>query len=216
MGKYSNAPQKQNGKKGLVIFLSVILALLVAAVVAAGFVALRYHIIDAQFYPKDSKVLDLRGKEIKVAHYEKISEKMPDCVIRWDIPFQGGLLADDAREITVTTLSEKDIEMLDYARQLETVQAQNCSDYEALSLLRQKRPDLNVNYSIAFSRESFAWDVDTLVLTGVSQEDIHQLQYLPNLKTVILSSGSYDVQTVEALRGAVHNAGAQFAVTIGG
>ena len=216
MGKYANAPQKKGGKKGLIVALSVILAILLAVVGAAGFLAIRYHIIDAKFYLKDSEVLDLRGQEIQPAHFDKISAKMPECQIRWDIPFQDGTLADDAKEITVTSLSEKDIEMLAYARQLETVNAEGCADYETLALLRQQRPELDVNYSIAFSGGNYSWDVETLLLNTVSQEDIHLLPHLPNLKTVVLDSGSYDVQTVEAFRGAVHNAGLQFAVTIGG
>ena len=216
MGKYANAPQKKGGKKGLIIALAVILAILLAVVGAAGFMAIRYHIIDAKFYPKDSEVLDLRGQEISAAHYDKISAKMPDCEIRWDIPFQGGTLADDAKEITVTTLSEKDIEMLAYARQLETVNAEGCADYENLALLRQQRPELEVSYSVAFSGGNYSWDVETLLLGSADQEDIHLLQHMPNLKTVVLESGSYDAATVEALRGAVHNAGLQFAVTIGG
>ena len=216
MGKYANAPKKQGGNKAAVVILAVVAVLLLAAVAAAGFVAMRYHIIDAKFYAKDSEVLDLRGQEIRQSHFDKLREKMPGCEIRWDIPFQGGVLADDVREITVTTLSEKDIAMLAYARQLKTVNAEGCTDYETLELLRQQRPDLEVNYSVALGSENFSWDVDTLLLSSVAQEDIQLLKHLPNLQTVVLSSGSYDAQTVEALRGTVHNAGAQFGVILGG
>ena len=216
MGKYAKAPGKKGGKKILVIVLAVIAAVLVALVAAAGFVAIRYHIVDARFYAKDSQVLDLRGQEIRRNHFDKISEKMPDCEIRWDIPFQGGVLADDAVEVTLTKLAVKDIEMLSYARQLKTVNAEGCADYEALAQLRQQRPDLEVNYSVALSGGNYSWDVETLLLNTVDQADIALLQHLPNLKTVVLGDGSYDDQAVEALRGAVHNAGLQFGVTIGG
>ena len=216
MEKNANSPKKRGGNKAAVAILVVIAVLLAAVVAAAGFVALRYHIIDAKFYAKDSEVLDLRGQEIRQSHFDKLTEKMPGCDIRWDIPFQGGILADDARELTVTSLSEKDIAMLAYARQLETVNAEGCTDYETLELLRRQRPDLEVNYSVAFSSENFAWDVDTLLLGSVAQEDIQLLKHLPNLQTVILNSGSYDTRTVEALRGAVHNAGGQFGVLLGG
>ena len=216
MSKYANSSRKRGGNKWVIVVLSVIAVILVAAVAAAGFMAIRYHIIDAKFYAKDAEILDLRGQEIRQAHFDKIREKMPGCEIRWDIPFQGGLLADDTKEITLTTLSEKDIEMLAYARQLERVNAEGCTDYENLELLRQQRPELEVNYSIPFGSENFSWDVETLLLDSVAQENIQLLKHLPNLKTVVLGSGTYDVQTVEALRGAVHNAGIQFGVMIGG
>ena len=216
MGKYAKKTRKQRSKKGLIIFLSLVLVLLTAVVVASGLVAARYHIVDAKFYAKDTQVLDLRGQSIKPAHFEKISAKMPDSDIRWDIPFQGGVLADDAKEITLTTLSEKDIQMLGYARQLQTVRAEGCADYENLALLRQQRPELDVRYSVAFSGGNYSWDVETLALDSVAEGDISLLKHLPNLKSVVLSGDSYDAGTVEALRGAVHNAGLDFGLNIGG
>ena len=216
MGKYASAPKKRGGNKAAVVILAVIALLLLAAVAAGGFVAMRYHIIDAKLYAKDAAVLDFRGQEIRRSHFDKLREKMPGIEIRWDIPFQGGILADDVQEITLTTLSKKDIEMLAYARQLKTVNAEGCTDYETLELLRQTYPDLEVNYSVAFSCGNYSWDVDTLLLNSVAQEDIQLLKHLPNLQNVVLETGSYDARTVDALRGTVHNAGAQFGVLLGG
>lgn len=215
MGKYAEAPRKKGGNKAVTIILILITVLLGAAVAAAGFVAVRYHIIDAKFYAKDSRVLDLRGQDVKPSHIEKISQKMPACEIYWDIPFQGGTLADDVREITLTTLSEKDITMLDYARQLKTVHAEGCTDYEALAQLRQRRPELEMNYSIAFSGGNYRWDMETLVLEQVAMEDIPLLKHLPNLKQVVLGMGSYEHQTVLGLQEAAHSAGLDFGILIG-
>ena len=216
MGKFEKKPQKPKNKKGLIIALSAVA--LLSAVVAGIFAvtAIRYHIVDAKLYAKDLKTLDLRGQEIRVNHYRKLTEKMPDCDIRWDIPFQDGVLEDDAREVTVTTLTAQDVERLDYAENLQTVHAEGCRDYDALAQLRQRRPELDVRYNIAFSADEFSWDLDTLLLNSVAEEDIQLLQYLPNLKTVALETGSYDRQTVENLREAVRNAGQKFGVIIGG
>ncbi len=213
MGSYAKKPQKKRGK---MIFLVAIAILLAAVVAAFAWVAVRYHIVGGKLYPKDAAVLDLRDEEITLRHFEKLREKLPDCEIRWKIPFQGGVLADDAKTVTVTTLSEQDVQVLEYARKLQTVQAEGCTDYENLALLRRNRPELSVHYSIAFSSGSYAWDVDTLLLNSVTEEDIHLLPHLPNLQTVALAAGSYDIKTVEALRGSVHNAGLQFGVIIGG
>lgn len=216
MGNYVKASGKRHGGKTAIVILSVIAVLLAAMVVAGVFVAMRYHIIDAKLYAKDTEALDLRGQEIRRSHFDKLREKMPGIEIRWDIPFQGGILADDVQEITLTTLSKKDIEMLAYARQLKTVNAEGCTDYETLELLRQTYPELEVIYSVAFSCGNYSWDVDTLLMNTVAQEDIQLLKHLPNLQTVVLETGSYDVRQVEALRGALHNAGLQFGVILGG
>ena len=216
MGRIADRPQKRNNKKGLIIALSAVAVLLAVVVGVFAWTVIHYHIIDAKLYAKDLETLDLRGQEVKVSHYNKLSEKMPDCDIRWDIPFQNGLLADDVREVTVTTLTEKDVERLDYAKQLEVVHAEGCRDYEALEQLRQRRPELEVRYNVAFSAGDFSWDMDTLLLNAVAEEDIQLLKHLPDLKTVALEAGSYDHKTVDALRGAVHNAGLEFGVVIGG
>ena len=216
MGKYANKPQKRKNKKGLVIALGAVALVMAAVMGAFAWTAVRYHIVDGRLYPKDLQSLDLRGQEIRVNHYRKLSEKLPECDIRWDIPFQEGFLADDAREVTVTTLTAKDVERLDYAEELQVVHAEDCRDYDTLAQLRHRRPELDVRYNVAFSAGSFAWNLDTLLLSSVAEEDIHLLQYLPNLKTVALETGSYDLHTVEALRGAVHNAGQKFGVVIGG
>ena len=215
MGKYSKH-RRQKSKKGLLIFLTIMLILVAGAVGAAAWVAVNYHIVSGKLYDKDIQVLDLRGEDVEPAYVEKLSEKLPNCEIKWNIPFQGGTLADDVTEITVTALSEQDVEQLDYARQLKTVHAEGCSDYEALELLRQRRPELEVTYSVAFSGGNYSWDVDTLMLSSVAQEDISLLKHLPNLKEVILTEGSYDQKSLDALRQDLQNSGLKFGMVFRG
>ena len=215
MGKYAAKHRKRSNKKWLVVTLAVILTVLLAVVAAGIWAATSYHIVDAKFYPKDSRVVDLRGQDIKPSHYDKLAEKMPDSQIRWDIPFQGGVLASDAKEVTVTALSARDVEMLDYARALTTVNAEGCTDYDNLALLRQRRPEVEIHYSVVFSGGNFAWDVETLVLEQVAMEDIPLLKHLPNLKQVVLGMGSYEHQTVLGLQEAAHSAGLDFGILIG-
>jgi len=216
MGRFAAKPQERKNKKGLIIALSAVTILLAALVAVFIWTVVNYHIIDAKLYAKDLESLDLRGQEIKVNHYRKLAEKMPECRIRWDIPFQDGLLADDVREVTVTALTEADVERLDFAEKLEVVHAEECRDYEALELLRQRRPELEVRYNVAFSAGAFSWDLDTLLLNTVAEEDIQMLKHLPNLKTVALEPGSYDHGTVDTLRQYVYDAGLEFGVVIGG
>ena len=50
MGNYAAKPQKKKGKKGFIIFLTVILVLLTVAVAASVWVLTRYHIVAGEFY----------------------------------------------------------------------------------------------------------------------------------------------------------------------
>ena len=216
MGKYSQTRQKKKSGKGFVIFLVVVLLVLAAAVGGAVWVLMNYHIISGKFYSKDLSVLDLREEAVNPKYIEKLSEKMPDTEIRWSIPFQGGTLADDVTEITVSTLTEKDLDALSYARQLQTVNAEGCTDYGVLELLRQQRPELEVRYSVAFSQDRYSWDVDTVLLHDAAETDIPLLQHLPNLKTVAIAAGDAPMTAVAGIQAAAHQRGLAFGVQMGG
>ena len=212
MLKDTGNTKKQNKNRGIIICLVIVLALLAMVVAAAVYVLGSYHIVGGRFYDKNTAVLNLLEEEIRPSHYDKIREKMPDCEIRWNIPFQGGNIPSDVTEITITNLSEKDIAILDYAQKLTTVQAEGCTDYEALEQLQQQRPEVEVNYSIAFSTGGRPWDVERLELSGITEEDISLLRHLPNLKAVVLTDGSNDQKMVEALKKAAEASGLEFGV----
>lgn len=196
--------------------LTVLAILLTLVVAGMLFILSNFHIIGFRLYPKDAAVLDLRKQEISVSQYEKIAEKMPATEIRWDVPFQGSLLAYDTEEVTVETLREQDVKTLCLLKDLKTVKAETCRDYPQLYSLHLLRPDVDVQYSIHFSGDSYAWDMKEIVLRAVTEEDIHLLEHFPNLETVALGAGTYDPRTVEALRGTVHNMGLEFGLVLGG
>ena len=216
MENYAANPQKKKGKKGFIIFLTIILVLLAVAVAASVWVLTQYHIVAGEFYPKDTAVLDLREKEISQDRFDRIREKLPEVEIRWNIPFQGGTLANDVQEITITTLSEKDVQLLEYAQQLKTVHAEDCTDYESLTLLRQCRPEVDVRYSIVFGTDRYNWDLETLLLNNIAEAEIPLLKYLPNLKTVAIVAKEYPMSTVAMIQGAAHDLGLDFGIQMGG
>ena len=210
-----NTP-KQKKNRGVIICLVIVLSLLAMAVAAAVYVLGSYHIVSGKLYAKNTEVLNLLEEEIKPGHYDKLREKMPDCEIQWNIPFQGGNLPSDVTEITITSLSEEDIAILDYAQQLTTVQAEGCTDYKALAQLQQHRPEVKVNYSIAFSDGDRSWDTERLEFSGITEADMSLLQHLPNLKSIALTGGSYDSKMVEDLKKTAEASGLEFGVQFQG
>ena len=213
MGKFAKKPAKQKGNR---MILSALLLLLAAGAGAAVWVLGNYCIVSGTLYPRDTAFLDLREEAMTPSQFDKIREKMPDSEIRWNIPFQGGVLADDVTSITVTALSEEDVQLLDYARQLKTVHAEDCRDYDALTLLRQRRPEVEVCYEVVFGQDRYRWDVETLLLNHIAEAEIPLLNYLPNLKTVAITAGEYPMTTVAMLQGAVHEKGLGFGIQMGG
>ena len=105
------------------VFVVLILVIMLAAL-AAGLVwnITHYWMVDFRFYSKQAQSLDLRGQDISLSHYDKLHSRLPDCDIRWDIPFQGAVYPDDTTELTVTALSEEDVAALGYFSALQKQQ----------------------------------------------------------------------------------------------
>ena len=194
----------------------VLLAVLLLAGGAAAWVLMNYHVVDFTLYRKDAREVDLRGQEVSAELYMTLAEKLPQARIHWDVPFQGGLLADDVTEVTVETLAQEDVRILTLLKQLKTVHAENCRDYAVLEELRQQLPEVQVLYSIHFSGESYAWDTKEVILQQLEAEDPGLLEHLPQLEKVVLADTDYDENTARQLQGIVHNRGLEFGVLLGG
>ena len=198
--------------------LMVLIILLMVGSVAAGVVwhINHYYMIDFRFYARDAKVLDLREEEVSVSHFEKLRQKLPDCQIHWNVPFQDGLLPDDTKEITVTSLTDADVTAMGYLTELETVHAEQCRDYAQLQQLREANPDLQLEYDVVFSDgTAAAQDAKKVTLSGASAEDVQLLQYLPKLKQVVVSGGQ-NMDNLDTLRETAHNMGLEFGVQLDG
>lgn len=169
---------------GLTIVFAV-LAILLAVALGASYLTLKFFVVaDWQLFPKGQEVLDLRGKSISPETYDTLVWKLPGTVIYWNVPFQEGSYDSTSQELTVSQLSQEDLELLAYFPLLKTVNAQGCTDYAALRTLYEQNPELEVNYSIPVGGESYGPETTTVTLTSLSREDMQKLEFLPNLKTV--------------------------------
>lgn len=166
------------------------IVLLAAAAIAAGICVSRYVIIDLQFYPKDTVSLDLRGQTVSISHYEALTEKLPEASIRWDIPFQEGVLTDDTRELAVASLTVEEAALLaEHLPDLRTVDGRQCTQFDGLLALKQQRPEIQVLYWVPLSGTNYASSAMQISLGSIRQEELELLQYLPYLKTVTLTGG---------------------------
>lgn len=174
--------------------LTVLLAVLVAAAVFAGIRWNRdnYVLVDLHFYPKNEAVLDLRGKNLPVPRYEKLKALLPDCRILWDVPLSGGSADSSATEITLSTLTEEDLALLDYLPDLCTVEADSCRDYDLLLQLERLRPELELRYRIRLGEGVFARDAEEIVLRNVPAQELSRLDNMTSLMSVICTGAATD------------------------
>ena len=196
--------------------LMVFLVLIVLLSVALGmFWHMRHYVlVDLEFYPRGVRQLDLRDREITIRHYEKLRRRIPECAVLWNVPFQEIVIPCDAEEISVSALSEKDIRILEYFSCLESVNAETCTDYDALLYLHQQRPDLKVHYSIQLGSETYGSESELVALNNVTVEEITMLSYLPNLKQVLCGGG--EVETISQLKEYCRENQLEFLLSLGG
>ena len=177
-------------RKNLFVILVLTMTVLLSVVTGLLWNMRNYVMVDLQFYPKAVQRLDLRGQEIALRHYEKLRLRMPDCEVLWDVPFQDQRISNDTEQIEISALSQTDIPMLQYFDRLKTVNAETCTDYEALLALCRQRPDLQVEYSVTLGTKKYAPKAEQVTLFQVTDKEIDRLAYLPNLKRVSCRGGS--------------------------
>ena len=198
-------------KKMLMVLLPLIMIL--SAVCGVFWHMRHYVLIDMQFYSRDVQQLDLRDQEISIQHYERLLRQIPECEILWNVPFQQAYIPYDTTEITVSTLNQQDIRTLGYFKQLKSVKAEGCSDYESLLKLWQQRPDLDVEYAVALGGERYSVQVQQVVLQTVSLEELPYLDYLPNLEQVLCSGG--EPEAISRLQEYCRDRNLEFSLVLG-
>ena len=198
-------------RKGLVALILILLLLL--AICGAGFVMMNYAVVNFHLYPKSARSLDLRAEDLSLSRYRSLQRSMPGCDILWNVPFQGRLINSNAREITLTELSEDDILTLACFPNLTAVHAEGCTDYENLAHLRQSLPNVELTYFITLGGLNYAQDADLVELTDFTGEDVAKLAYLSNLSTVIVSGGT--PESLSQAQSYCRQAGVAFLVRLG-
>ena len=159
--------------------------------------------VENAVYEKELTSLDLRGTGVSLEHYEAVRQQMPDCEIRYDISFQGNAYPDDTTELTVTSLTDAEVELLDYLPQLKTVHAEGCTDYDQLLALKARRPECNVHYLVTIGGEAYEEDTSLLSFQD-KQVDIPELMeklpLLPQMEAIFIEEPDAPAAELLALR----------------
>ena len=186
------------------IVLVIVLALILGASLCGALVSrnqyLNSHIFMGEdVYAKDLRSLDLRGKGISIDYYLELKRQLDLCDIQWDVPFQGGFVDADSRELTVTSLTDADVELMDYFTELTHVDASQCRDYPQLLALQQRHPDCVVAYRVTIGGTEYPQDTRELTTAGLTEAEAGLLCYLPQLESLHLVEPSAPAEAVFAL-----------------
>ena len=211
-------------KKALVTIL--IILVLVLALGIAGFVGYNWYrdnhvFVEGDAYDITLQSLDLTGEDITVAYYDELQAKLPDCNIRWMVPFQGGKYANDTESMTVSKLTLEDVEFIaTYFTQLKSLDASQCDAYNVLAVAEATMTHCEVVYDVDLSAVSIDHNAASLE-TGFGEEaDFEKLMtnlvYLPKLKMLTLRDSVLTLEQVESLRAAYPDIGITATVEVYG
>lgn len=129
--------------------------------------------------------LDARNVPLTLAQYDQLREIFPNCEILWLVPFQDHRLDPAAAELTVTALSDEDLEAIAHFPNLQKIHAEECRDYDNLMVLKATYPQIAVTYNVELGDELLPWDTETYTAENADIAEIAgALPYLPGLKEV--------------------------------
>ena len=195
----------------------VLLIVLAAALLAVGIAVwfLLTHVwVAGTFYSRNADVLDLRFADVTTADYDKLRKKAPNSEILWRIPFQGKTYDQDTDVLYVTSLTDEDVATLDYFTRLKTVEAQECTDYPQLAALAARRPEVTVEYAVTIDGREYPQDTAVVSISGITEEEINLLTYLPEL-TAVTAVGCRTPEQMTRLRDFCQEKGLSFALRFG-
>lgn len=134
------------------------------------------------------KTIDAQTCELTVEQYEQLRKEFPECRILWTVPFQGAIYSSQIEKLTVSSLNEEDLKILEYFPELKSVDAWACDDYENLFSFQQRRPLCKVFYDVSLCGQNWDCDVQQLELKDVDLSELEEkLKYLPNVSTLHLT-----------------------------
>lgn len=195
----------------------VLLIVLAAALLAVGIAVwfLLTHVwVAGTFYSRNADVLDLRFADVTTEDYDKLRKKAPNSEILWRIPFQGKTYDQDTDVLYVTSLTDEDVATLDYFTRLKTVEAQECTDYPQLAALTARRPEVTVEYAVTIDGREYPQDTAVVSISGITEEEINLLTYLPEL-TAVTAVGCRTPEQMTQLRDFCQEKGLSFALRFG-
>lgn len=169
------------------LLIAIIAVALLAAVLVAVYIPVnsRYAFVCGQMVERDVPAIDLRDQDLTYDEYRAISRKLPNTLIIWNVPFQGGYLSSNSSRISVSSLTMEDLEVLDCFPKLSRLDAQNCTDYDALMAFREKYPDCSIIYYVSVGGVEYPYDAQLLEVRDPSCEELEaMLPYLTEVTSV--------------------------------
>jgi len=186
--------------KGKKILLSLVCLTALLALLGTKAYTDRYVLIAGKSVSRTAQSVDMRDVNLSVSGYQKLREQLPDLEVRWYIPFQGKLYDSLTERITVTTLSQEDVEILELFPNLTHLNGESCRDYAYLLQFSRNHPACDVRYRVALGSRFYDNSIRTVTVTDPDPDQLMEnLAYMPQLKELYLKGRLPESSRLEAL-----------------
>lgn len=141
----------------------------------------------------------------------------PAIQFRFTLPIAGKRYAPDAETVTLESLTQEDIRMMELLPDLTRVDGRGCREFALLSQLQQQHPQWQVEYLTAIGETPIDAAAQELTVTGAGYQELSVgLSAMPALKTLTIHDPRADYQELNALRGEYPNVEFHWDVTVFG
>lgn len=162
------------------------------------------HLTDADIsnitYLYDLRVINAR-QCTEYSELMKLYKAYPNVIVDYEIPLSGGVVGPDAASISVTTLTQEDVELLQYMPNLKRIDGTKCRDFEIMEKLEKEHPEWRVTYATSIAGTDFDTNAKKLEVTGAGYEELYiGLAAMPNLESVLIYDPNADSEELTKLR----------------
>ncbi|MBR3545084.1 MAG: hypothetical protein IKN76_03350, partial [Oscillospiraceae bacterium] len=151
----------------------------------------RYTMFEGEILPRDTELLDLRGKDATEEKIAAAREALPNARVLYDVTIAGKTYSCGEKEIVTGDFTVGDIPLFSRFEGLESVDASECSDLEAIRALREALPGAEVVWTVPLSGQSIPGEETDLTLEEADAGELAAaLRRLPELRTVTVNTDS--------------------------
>lgn len=189
--------------KKILMVLGLVIALLLAGTI---WFSCNYTLVNGSVYALDTTTLDLSGSDLKqvseitrLTHlevadlrntgltpkeYDMLREALPNCEILWLVPFQGAYLNPNSTSLTISSITDEEIALLDYFPNLRSIDMKSCTDVDTILKLQELYPGCDIQWMVPFQGSRLDLSTEVLTITTLAEEDLTAIGYLTNLKVI--------------------------------
>lgn len=150
-------------------------------------------------YLTELKTIDATG----CTDYEQLlalQKRRPDVKLSYNVEIDGKTYSQDAAAVSVSDITEEEIGLLPYLTNLKTVEVTHSGNAECVTKLQEVCRENEITFYVMIGGNFCADTARKLTISGITEEEIELLQYLPELTEVHMVEPAAEAEKVIALR----------------